>query len=414
MKKIIDYLKKQKELIKNEDIIKILSEEEIFKKFYDFDKNKESFGNHVIEDYLNIMYNLFENSEYKINEIYKKRFNLLMQKYSLLIKKEHEIIGEKTFESLNEKIRIAITKNINTSDSKFIIARKLYLNSCLILNYDIEYLFYNSVFNMEKIEDKINILNSIKYKKLREITTENHKVICTTWAKMYARLLCEYGIMARVIGDYHKYVVFDCDGTLMMADATQSTNNKEYNIFLNDLTRVKLNATTKSYRCLEKNKIIDKILENVDQQIGYKSINLERLEKEFLSSYNTVVNFNQEKSILFKDFMAKIYAILKMLKSTGMEKMLAIKIYLKLLYNFEKEDNLDSFLIIKDDELKEINLLITYRYSNDFIYCLIEENNIIYLSREELKMMLNNNYYLVNKNEKDIPGFEETRKLKVF
>ena len=45
--------------------------------------------------------------------------------------------------------------------------------------------------------------------------------------------------------------------------------------------------------------------------------------------------------------MAKIYAILKMLKSTGMEKMLAIKIYLKLLYNFEKEDNLNSFLIMK-------------------------------------------------------------------
>ena len=97
-----------------------------------------------------------------------------------------------------------------------------------------------------------------------------------------------------------------------------------------------------------------------------------------------------------------------------MEKMLAIKIYLKLLYNFEKEDNLNSFLIIRDDELKEINLLITYRYNDNFIYCLIEENNIIYLSREELKMKLNNNYYLVNKNEKDIPGFEKTRKLKVF
>ena len=413
MKKIIDYFKNKKELIKPEDIIKILSEEETFEKFYDYDKNKESFGNHVIDDYLNLMYNLFENSEQKTNEIYKKRFNLLMQKYSLLIKKEHEIIGEKPFERLNEKIRLSMTKNINISDSKFIIARKLYLNSCLILNYDIEYLFYNSVFNMEKIEDKINILNSIKYKKLRDITTENHKVICTTWSKIYARLLCEYGIMARVVGEYHKYVVFDCDGTLMMADATQSTNNNEYNIFLNDLTRVKLNMATKSYRCLEKNKIIDKILDTVDQQIGYASINLEKLEKKFLVSYNTVINFKQEKSLLFKDLMAKIYAILKMLKITGMEKMLAIKIYLKLLYNFEKEDNLNSFLIIRDDELKEINLLITYRYNDNFIYCLIEENNIIYLSREELKMKLNNNYYLVNKNEKDIPGFEETRKLKV-
>lgn len=413
MKKIIDYFKNKKELIKHEDIIKILSEEETFKKFYDYDKNKESFGNHIIDDYLNLMYNLFENSEQKTNEIYKKRFNLLMQKYSLHIKKEHEIIGEKPFERLNEKIRLAMTKNINVSDSKFIIARKLYLNSCLILNYDIEYLFYNSVFNMEKIEDKINILNSIKYKKLRDITTEDHKVICTTWSKIYARLLCEYGIMARVVGDYHKYVVFDCDGTLMMADATQSTNNNEYNIFLNDLTRVKLNMATKSYRCLEKNKIIDKILDTVDQQIGYTSINLEKLEKEFLESYNTVINFKQEKSLLFKDLMSKIYAILKMLKSTGMEKMLAIKIYLKLLYNFEKEDNLNSFLIIRDNELKEINLLITYRYNDNFIYCLIEENNIIYLSREELKMKLNNNYYLVNKNEKDIPGFEKTRKLKV-
>ena len=63
MKKIIDYFKKQKELIKNEDIIKILSEEEIFKKFYDFDKNKESFGNHVIEDYLNFIFKIYNSKK---------------------------------------------------------------------------------------------------------------------------------------------------------------------------------------------------------------------------------------------------------------------------------------------------------------------------------------------------------------
>ncbi len=72
MKKIIGYFKKKKELIKPEDIIKILSEEEIFKKFYDYDKNKESFGNHVIDDYLNLMYNLFENSEQKQMKFIKK------------------------------------------------------------------------------------------------------------------------------------------------------------------------------------------------------------------------------------------------------------------------------------------------------------------------------------------------------
>lgn len=409
-KEIKEYLKNSKELIKYKDVIEILSDDELFYKFYNYDQNKESF-NKKIEFYLNDIYNFIENKEnLNISKNYMEKFDLLMQKYSLLIKREHDINGEKPFENINEDIKKIMLENISDSDSKFVIARKIYLNSCLFFNYDMDYLFYNSISNGEDVQNKINRLNSIKYKKLKEISLKNRNIICTTWAKIYARLLCEVGIKARIVGDYHKYVIFDCDGTLMMADATKSTKNSSIDIFSNDLVRVKLKLATKSYMCLENNKNITKILEQVDFKIGYPNINLDNLKSNFLNLYNTVDIFTPDINLKFKNNLAKLFSIMKSLNFKGIEKIKAIENYVKLLFPLEELANINYIFSIKDTiEKKEPYLIFTYKLYDKILYFLIGENIILNVSKEELQEKLSTEYYLLNASISAIPGFEKAR-----
>lgn len=409
-------LNKESHTITSGDILKILNDDELYNKFYNYEENKEIFNNIPIEKYLDVMYDLFDyfdsNKTAVIDSLAKRRFNLLMQKYSLKIKKTHDINGEKVYERLNDKLETIMFNGINTSDSKFLMARKLYLNSCKFLNYNIDYLFYDSS-DISKEDITVNEkINAIKYKNIKEITNEDNEIICSTWSKVYASLLNKVGIKNRVIGNNHKFVIFDCDGTLMKADATQSTKDTSTGFYINDLTRVQLGIKTQGYECVEKNKDISKILLEEDKKIGYQNMSLEDLQNRFLNTYNTVEEQNPDKMRIFKDNMTKLFAIVKSLNFKGIEKLKAIENYVELLFPKEELADMDfTFCVKNNDKKREPYLIFTYKFYDEYIYFLISENDIVKVSKEELTEKINTEYYLLNAYITAIPGFEEARAI---
>ena len=63
---------------------------------------------------------------------------------------------------------------------------------------------------------------------------DNNKIVCSNWSEMYAELLNKNGINAKVMGQGHKWVVFELsDGSKWLADATQPYNG------FTDLTNAK-------------------------------------------------------------------------------------------------------------------------------------------------------------------------------
>ena len=409
-------LNKEKNEITVDDVLKILNSEELFNKFYNYEENKEFFNNIPIENYLNTMYDLFDyfdsNKTTVIDSVCQRRFNILMQKYSLKIKRNHLMNGVITYERLNEKLENLMFKGINSNDSKFTIARKLYLNSCKFLNYDLDYLFYDSSDISKEGVDVNEKINALRYKNIREITFDDNEVICSTWSKIYASLLNKVGIKNRVRGDYHKFVIFDCDGTLMSADATQSVKDMYTGIYINDFTRVQLGIKTQGYKCLEKNKDVSVNIKNIDKEYGYPNMSLEDLRSNFLNTYSTVEEQNPNKIRIFKDNMTKLLALVKNLNLSGLEKLKALENYAKLLFPIKELENINYKFCVKNELEKRVPYLIfTYKLDDEYLYFLISENDIKKVTKEELEEKLNTNYYLLNAYVTAIPGFEEARKI---
>lgn len=199
-----DYLKSE-HMVTNKLIKVILINKNVLAKFMDFDNNKTYFNNIPIEQYLLKMDNLityYERNNIKINEEMLANFEMVMGKYSLKLNRMHILPGQKVKEELNKEFEEAILSGINLKESKFIIALNIYINLCKLVNFDFNYFAY-----YKKLDEKV-IVGQMN-RDISTITLENNNVVCSTFAKLYAKVLNDVGIRATVSGDIHKYVFLE-------------------------------------------------------------------------------------------------------------------------------------------------------------------------------------------------------------
>ena len=80
------------------------------------------------------------------------------------------------------------------------------------------------------------------------VTPKNPFVICYTWSEIYKELLNKYGIEAYIDdrNKSHSFVVLECDGINIMADATKSSFCSLYDIS-NDISSIKFGLETNFY-----------------------------------------------------------------------------------------------------------------------------------------------------------------------
>ena len=173
-------------------------------------------------------------------------------------------------------------------------------------------------------------------------------------------MLENVGISAKVTGNFHKYVLFDCDGTLIKADATQVYYDKETTIKMNDLTRVKLDYDTVGFTCAEKEKNIDLPLQEAREKINLRTKsfpdeikkieqnycstkinNDEEIEKKLTHLFSLVTNSN----VSGIELLCYMVALTKVFFKNDNNKVKAIPIYKKI----ENGYDANMLYIIKND-----------------------------------------------------------------
>ena len=113
---------------------------------------------------------------------------------------------------------------------------------------------------------------------VKDINTRKNRVVCKTWAKVYAPMCNKNGIRAIISGDYHKYVILDIDGIIIRADATNAYSNDDEDIKMPDIQRVKLGLKTAGYTSFIEYKGFYEKLDAVDKKI-YNQENLYMKDK---------------------------------------------------------------------------------------------------------------------------------------
>lgn len=287
-----EYLNKTNNLISIDTLLKIINDENYFNKFMDFENNLVFFNNISIEKYLRDLFDLiiyYRNNNLEIPDSSYDRFLEIRKKYSTLIKNYHEIDGYNVDEEMNEELFNKIITAINPDYDKFTIARAIYIELCKQLSYSTTFIAYQN-------NDKKNpIYQKIYNEPIDSVTLENNEITCKTFSEIYSKLLCKFGFNAKVSGNEHKYVVFDCDGTLLKADATEAFSDFDEHVRINDLTRIQLGLKTCGYTCLEDEKDISGALLQADINHNYHVISLNdeiaKLEEQYLKTTNQYAEF---------------------------------------------------------------------------------------------------------------------------
>ena len=238
----------------------ILNNDEIFKKFMDYEQNKKFFDNQDLEYYLNIMtdiFTYFNKSELGFSLLEEERYYEIVRKYLLDLKRNDFLLKEV---KLNDEFKQKVLGNVILNESDFYVARVLYIRLCKLLRFDFNVFAYMDQENDENFE-------KIYYKNISEVGEKHNEIVCATWASMYCTILHELGIKAMLAGKRHKYVILDADGVLIKADATKNICDS-FAVSMNDLTRVQNGLKTKGFICLESDRDIENECFYVDTLSG--------------------------------------------------------------------------------------------------------------------------------------------------
>lgn len=398
------YLEKTSPLVNIEYLQSILSDEQIFHKFLNFDENKEYFE-FDLSTYLsafNDMIRYYDNMNIVISNIEKDRFIEIMKHYSLNLKKLHTLTGYKYEEDLSDELIETVLKNVDLSEDKFTIARAIYLELCKFVTYDVTFGAFN-----QKIDNEV--ARNIYEKKPSDINYDDNKVVCKTWAEIYQALLSRVGIDATVDGNFHKYVLLNCDGTLLKADATNSFISVSGNFSMNDITRVQLGLETAGFVCVEQYKDITIPLQESDEKIKYYKQSIENQIKSLEASYCTVKVQADNAEMLAHERLKKLISISNSTSLVGFE----LNKYTSLLArNFFSgvETDVRWYHICKKKNDEEYNgaMLFLIQKEDDYQYIIYnKELGTFFLTKEELSSSIENReIVIIGKNVK-IPGIME-------
>ena len=182
-------------------------------------------------------------------------------------------------------------------------ARYLYIRSCCLFTYDPRYTFLEKEEGTEILNRKINLEN----------VTDN-RVTCRSWAsEVFIPLLELIGIKGEIqsLGTFHEYVIFPISSKIYKADATLSS----------DLSRVKMNNTTREFSPIDKNEDFSSQLFSIDKKIGYisseySSEKINRFHQEFAKKYENKLEITEPNPELNDEILLyKLFKIKELLES---------------------------------------------------------------------------------------------------
>ena len=341
----------------------------------------------------------FHKINLEISDIKITRFKQIMNLYSLEMKKSHILDGYKYEQDLNEELVNKVLENVDLNLDPFTLSRAIYINLCKLVTYDVEFIALDQNLTNERAL-------KIYERKPEDIDVNNNKIVCKTFAEIYQNLLQRVNINAVVVGRKHKYVQFNCDGTLMMADATNSYSD-DTNISLNDITRIQMGLKTAGFKCLENNKNIEIPLKIADEKIEYSKNSIEEKFNFLEQSYCNVSPKVLDDENIIKEKMIFFQSILDSTNLVGFELNKYAVIMLNNIFRNNDVEYFHSVIKAQNNEF-ESSLIFTILNDSEYKYMFYNKSNgLKEMSKENLEYLISNDIVKILSKGKKIPGILE-------
>lgn len=389
----------------------ILSRDDLYKKFLDFEHNRNIFPEHLtsylyaITDFVN--YYDKKGKNITLDNQIKVRFEEIMKQYSLDYKTHSILNGYIPQGGLDPSIveRVLGDKYRNregmSTFDKFAMCRDIYIELCKIVDYDVTFSAYKQDINNPIVRD-------IYYKDTGSVTLENNNVICKTWAEMYALLLGMVGIKAKVDGKFHKFVVFDCDGTLMKADATNNMLNVDTGLFMCDLAAIQMGLPTAGFCCDEEYKDVYKQIRMADMKNRYEISTQDSIFEQAKNSYYKV-----DENQLTDNIEEKIQLLNNICKNSNIKGIQLLKYYSimfdKLFNRVEKNNIFFDYIAFRNNDYDfDAGVLLSRKIDeeNYEYYVFFRNGGTQKIYKEAVETLLRENNFVVFGKNKKIPGIE--------
>lgn len=215
----------EKDTVSISMLLSILSEEDIFQKFLNFEENKEYFKNIDASLYMEAflrLENFLKEAHISLPKHKQERLKDI-KSYFIFDTPHSEILnGRICTVEVNPKLEQEIKKRINLQENDFVIARSIYIELCKMVVDDDNFFTEKPKGEQEK-KDFVSI---------------------------YASLLKKIGIEAVLSYGEENYALFSYKGVVIKADATKRGNYERDAYHVRDTTRVKIGLKTVGFQAL--------------------------------------------------------------------------------------------------------------------------------------------------------------------
>ena len=316
-----------------------------------------------------------------------------------------EVTNKMLEEDIHESIIQYVDSFINQFETDTEKAIAIYIKISQLFSYDPRFLVDRDYSCIDNLGD---------------ITIVNNNIICLHWAVIYSKLLNNYGVCNRIIGDdQHLSVKVSTSDFIMFADATKhGVEYRDYN--LSDLTNTKLGFKIRSLATLSS--AVNKELDVVINQV-YKKLNLDcydismadnlvekfryysyrRIRKKEIDGQPKIDKKEIERRI---SFINKFYYLFKELGEVEKLQVLS-KYYKDIFYGFNFDNSRCITMCEHNDNIYSLLKLIVLADSEDVYYYLESSYGFVEYSKEQLvDTFLDRNIYF-KYDRCGVLGFED-------
>lgn len=396
-----EYLNHTEQMITFSALLNILNNEEILNKFLKFNDNKDYFENISLDAYLMELEQLRAycyNNKISLTDQENRSLHIIEERYAIELKR---IKGESWYEvqeSPDKRLMEEVVKGVDMNQDPLTIAYWLYVRLCNLLTYDVSYAVLQEVSPEAKESDIYN-------KSIKEIGIENNQVICKSWAELYCSILSNMGVKAIVAGNGHKYVLFEVNGEVIKADATNVYRNQDENFYMCDLARVQAGLKTTGFIYNDSTK---KINSKIDEMNSIIDNHVKTLEEHVKSLEERYITVRRPEGIEneFKDSINMLASLASDSKLKDFELFKYVKALSKVLFPDEVKNKITVTYVALTNSENEFHagMLMTLEDCGEYHYVIIDKYVANEISLGEVKDMIeNNSMYLIGNNIR-IPG----------
>lgn len=261
-----NYLKQEKPEISFKVIHSILSDEEVYHKFLDFNEHKDYFGNISLDKYIQAILEIqtfYEENQILLQKHKKDRIRTIKSQFIFETPHNEILTGERYDVKVDPILEKEVLKRVNLQEDAFVIARGIYMELCKLVTME-------DTFLVQPKESNRMI----------------HREKC--FADIYATLLRKVGIDAVVSSGKEKAALFLYKGLVVKADATEKGTQIGENDHVSDVTRVKIGLKTVGFKALNPENDIHAAILNADKkQVEYQK-KVEENRKELEQKYRSL------------------------------------------------------------------------------------------------------------------------------